>query len=562
MSLKIAQIGNFRHDWCTEVHLARDLEGLGHTVHKFQEPLAQGMERRFLREVQTWCRTNKPDLLMFTRTRGLPNATELWREVEARGTKTCSYHLDLYVGLQREEGIEGDPFWTTQYVFTPDGDPGSAEFFAAHGINHIWSPPAVVSDECVPGKWDDRFDFDVVFVGSEGYHPEWPWRPQLIDFLRHTYGDRFRRFGGDCPGGPTRGLALNDLYATARVVVGDSLCLPGHTNYFTDRYFETIGRGGFLVAPWVPGIEDFLTPGDPDSNDGHFDWYLHPDDPRGPRTVTEALSSLRSTIDYWLRQPERARLFAANGQAHVRANHTYRHRLEAALQAMGFPPSPNAPHLKASKPVTAKKPAAKKAPGKKAAPKPVAVGALAANMANAVIEKLELGSGYHPTPGFTHLDLNAECPDVDIVGPAWPLNLPDASVGELRAVDVLEHLSYWDTDAILADWFRVLRPGGKLYVQVPDADLIMQWYCNDPSLLVARVPVDLPQTPLAGAAWRLLGGHNDGVYVKGGQDFRLNAHYALFSSVSLRLALTKAGFEIEAMQINSHPNILCWAVKL
>ncbi len=518
------------------------------------------MQRRLMREVRVWCQTNKPDLLMFTRTRGLPDATALWRQVESWGTKTCSYHLDLYVGLQREAGIEDDPFWTTQYVFTPDGDPRSAEFFAAHGINHIWSPPAVVSDECVPGKWNDKYDFDVVFVGSEGYHPEWPWRPQLIDFLRHTYGDRFRRFGGDCPGGPTRGLALNDLYATARVVVGDSLCLPGHTNYFTDRYFETVGRGGFLVAPWVPGIEDFLTPGDPDRYAGHFDWYLHPDDPRNPRTVDAALSGLRTTIDYWLRQPERARLFAANGQAHVRANHTYRHRLEEALLAMGFPPSPNPPVKASTMPAksTAKKAASKKAPAKKkvVAPKP------AVRSKWGSIDKLELGSGYHPTPGFTHLDINPECPDVDIVGPAWPLtDIPDASVGELRAVDVLEHLSYWDTDAILADWFRVLRPGGKLYVQVPDADLIMQWYLAEPGLLVDRLPVDLPQTPLAGAAWRLLGGHNDGVYVKDGQDFRLNAHYALFSSASLRLALTKAGFEIEAMQINGHPNICAWGVR-
>lgn len=59
----------------------------------------------------------------------------------------------------------------------------------------------------------------------------------------------------------------------------------------------------------------------------------------------------------------------------------------------------------------------------------------------------------------------------------------------------------------------------------------------------------------------MLGGHGDDVHVKGGQDFRLNAHYALFSPRSLRLALGQAGFEITSMTVNEHPNILCEAVK-
>lgn len=80
--------------------------------------------------------------------------------------------------------------------------------------------------------------------------------------------------------------------------------------------------------------------------------------------------------------------------------------------------------------------------------------------------RLEIGSGYSPTPGFVHLDLNPMAPGVDLVGPAFPLDLPDGSVSEMRCVDVLEHLSYRDTAAALADWARVLVAGGRLYVQV------------------------------------------------------------------------------------------------
>ena len=510
-NLLIAYIGNFHHSWCTEVHLARELESLGHTVERFQEPSNPSMGARFLERLEQWVTTNGANLVMFTRTWGLPpETTQLWRRLEARGVTTCSYHLDLYVGLQREAGVDTDPFWTTQHVFTPDGDPVSAEFFKAHGINHHWSSPAVVSDECTPGIWRAEYDFDVVFVGSENYHPEWPWRPQLITFLRTRYGDRFRRFSGDQPEGPTRGQDLNDLYATARVVVGDSLCPPGHTRYWTDRYFETVGRGGFLIAPFVEGLQDFFVDGE------HLRFYDRSDNPQAD------LEHIADLIDSYLDKPLVAKQTASQGQTHVAAHQTYKHRLAAAIETMGL---------------------------------------VSFRPAVPIINKLELGSGYSPTAGFTHLDADPNCPDVDIVGQAWPLDLPDGSVGELRAVDVLEHLSYWDTPKILADWFRVLVPGGKLYVQVPDAHTIMRWYATAPDKLVERLPANLPQTPLAGAAWRLLGGHNDGVYVKNSEDWKFNAHYALFSERSLIQALEEAGFITDRIEVNGHPNLLAYAVK-
>lgn len=178
-----------------------------------------------------------------------------------------------------------------------------------------------------------------------------------------------------------------------------------------------------------------------------------------------------------------------------------------------------------------------------------------------VVERLEIGSGSFPTEGFTHLDIDPSAPGVDIVGPMFPLDLPDGSVSEIRAVDVLEHLSYRDTAAALAEWARVLRPGGILYVQVPDAEMIMCWFVGDATRLLDRLPADLPQTSLAGATWRLLGGHADGVQGAGDVDFRLNAHFALFSERSLRDALDAAGFDIESLTVNEHPNLCVTAVR-
>lgn len=175
--------------------------------------------------------------------------------------------------------------------------------------------------------------------------------------------------------------------------------------------------------------------------------------------------------------------------------------------------------------------------------------------------KLELGSGYNPTPGFVHLDLNPNAPGVDIVGPAFPLppSIPLGSVTEIRAVDVLEHLSYRDTDKALANWSAVMTKGGRLYAQVPDAETIMLWFAHQPSELLRNLPPELPQTPMAGAAWRLLGGHADGSFVGADDDWRFNAHYAMFSRDSLSSALRRAGLAVSSVTRNAHPNLLAWA---
>jgi predicted SAM-dependent methyltransferase len=174
--------------------------------------------------------------------------------------------------------------------------------------------------------------------------------------------------------------------------------------------------------------------------------------------------------------------------------------------------------------------------------------------------KLELGSGYAPTPGFKHLDMNPHAPDVDVLGPVYPLAwCADASVDEMRAVDVLEHVSYRETATVLTEWRRVMKDGAKLYVQVPDAELCMRWYFTDQDRLRERIPADLPQTADVGLAWRLLGGHDDGQYVRRGDDWRLNAHYALFSKWSLTAALADADFEVVSCETNVHPNLCCWA---
>ncbi|MBN2123617.1 MAG: methyltransferase domain-containing protein [Deltaproteobacteria bacterium] len=74
-------------------------------------------------------------------------------------------------------------------------------------------------------------------------------------------------------------------------------------------------------------------------------------------------------------------------------------------------------------------------------------------------------------PQWEVLDaLPGQC--VDHVGDARDLSrFPDGTFEELYASHVLEHFDYaGELDRVLGEWFRVLRPGGRLYISVPDMD--------------------------------------------------------------------------------------------
>lgn len=323
--MRIVYVGNFKHSWCTENYVtadARRISGVG--VMQIQEPnqiVSPTHWARFAATVATAC--DGADLLIYQRTWGLPpEAIDLWRTIEERGCRTISYHLDLYRGLKREAGVLDDPFWRTGVVFSADGDPATTAWLAEQGIDHRWMPAAIASAECEHVDVPRSAPAPIVFVGSapSTYHEEWPWRSKLIGGLTARYGSQFFRWPTETRG-RLHGLALNSLYQSATCVVGDSLALPGHMNYWSDRFYETVGRGGYLIGPNVPGIEAHFVEGQ------HLSLY-----------DIGKLDQVFGLVDAALRTPGRAEVIAHAGQEHVRAHHTYTHRVRAILDSLGLEP--------------------------------------------------------------------------------------------------------------------------------------------------------------------------------------------------------------------------------
>jgi hypothetical protein len=317
----IAYLSNTRAPWCTEVHVAQALAELDHNVLLLQEDVITVAD---IEAVATGC-----DLFLFTRTWGCHDRQamlDMYDRLHAAGTRTASYHLDLYVGLEREATIVGDPFWSTETVFHPDGSAHAAGRLTAYGVNHHPLPPAVCAADIYQGTPRPEFGHPVIFVGSAlpyGHAAEWPFRDRLVTALAARYGSEFAHYG---PGGlrtvrngidgdPTM---LNDLYASARVVVGDCIDRSG---YVSDRLTETLGRGGLLVFPRSDAVTalgyDF---------GHHYVGYM-------PGNIDSALHAIDRALRFT--DADRAAM-RHDAMAHTAAHHTFTHRMATVLDVMGI----------------------------------------------------------------------------------------------------------------------------------------------------------------------------------------------------------------------------------
>ncbi len=302
--MTIAYLGNFKFPWCTEVHVALTLEALGHSVKRLQEDE--------LRTEHVTAACEGVDLMLWTRTYGMlqGDGFGMLATLKDRGIKTASFHLDYYIGISRQLAMKQDPFWYTEFVFQPDGDHNQE--FRDMGFNSYWSPPAVYAPEC---NLETRaLTHDLIFVGTHrGYHQEWPWREQMLNFLQASYANLELYPQGEA----VRGKELNELYQSTKVVVGDSIMADRSRMYTTDRIFETTGRGGFIIYP-------------------HIDWLVSIFGSSVPTFKVGDTEGLNKLIDYYLDENNASEREQYRLQAHeiTKTAHTYTQRLSAIVDLL------------------------------------------------------------------------------------------------------------------------------------------------------------------------------------------------------------------------------------
>jgi SAM-dependent methyltransferase len=81
--------------------------------------------------------------------------------------------------------------------------------------------------------------------------------------------------------------------------------------------------------------------------------------------------------------------------------------------------------------------------------------------------RANLGCGWDKRAGYLNVDSD-ERTQPDLLASVLDLErLPSAHFDEILALDVLEHLPRTETDRALAEWTRLLRPGGTIRIRVP-----------------------------------------------------------------------------------------------
>jgi hypothetical protein len=315
----ITFLGNFEVPYSSENHHAKSLESLGHTVTKLQERQAtseQIFKKSLSSDLFIWVHTHK------WKTPGSMSMIDVLKKLKESNIPTMTYHLDLWFGIEREKDLKGDDFYTNIGHFFATDKLMCDWFNENTGVKGHFLPAGVYDKECYIHKDYNPYEFkyDVIFVGSKGYHPEHKYRPQLIDFLRNTYGKRFLHVGGDGDTGTVRGDDLNKIYAQSKIAVGDSLNINFNYPYYTsDRLFESTGRGGFTVYPRIKGLEDYF------KDEDEIVFYEHGN-----------LEDLKTKIDKYLNNDldrERIRL---NGHERTKQEHTYVHRWATIIKELGL----------------------------------------------------------------------------------------------------------------------------------------------------------------------------------------------------------------------------------
>jgi predicted SAM-dependent methyltransferase len=84
-----------------------------------------------------------------------------------------------------------------------------------------------------------------------------------------------------------------------------------------------------------------------------------------------------------------------------------------------------------------------------------------------IMEKLEIGSGTKPMPGYLHFDIRDDV-EADVVGDARALPFEEGQFEEVFTRFFLEHVLRKDARVALSEMFRVLKKGGKLEIIVPN----------------------------------------------------------------------------------------------
>lgn len=136
---------------------------------------------------------------------------------------------------------------------------------------------------------------------------------------------------------------------------------------------------------------------------------------------------------------------------------------------------------------------------------------------NSNVRYLNLGCGdaIFPKP-WENLDIRP-LEGVDHIGEIYPLEFEDNTFDIVYASHLLEHFKRVDTQKIVSEWVRVVKPGGLLRISVPSLPNLIKIYEDTGDIEQVMGPL------------------------MGGQTYDQNFHYMAFDKENLTSIMEEAG---------------------
>lgn len=152
---------------------------------------------------------------------------------------------------------------------------------------------------------------------------------------------------------------------------------------------------------------------------------------------------------------------------------------------------------------------------------------------------LHLGCGGMNLEGWINIDLyeydlvdtSRSGAEYDVKMDIRALDIPDGSVANILLVHVIEHFVRWETVEMLGHYYRKLAKGGRLIVEMPDLDRVIEWYLAGTASKQMETPLGTKNkgfTQFYGNQWSKL-------------DFE--THRYVWTQQEFREVLENAGFE-------------------
>lgn len=150
------------------------------------------------------------------------------------------------------------------------------------------------------------FGADILFTGIRGGGGA--GRVSFVDGMLQRYPDRFTHVAGGM-----HGKDLRDLIASTNIVVAPDA--PVTARYWSNRVYNAIGFGAFMMHPWCLDLTRHYTNGE------EIVYYTSRQD-------------LHNKIEYFSHEPRFRRIIADNGLERTQKEHTYGHRCKQLVETI------------------------------------------------------------------------------------------------------------------------------------------------------------------------------------------------------------------------------------